>query len=521
MKQRLEELCSLMLDQKLSNDEARELNELLEESKDNRNFYYDLCEADALLKDHHQDFHLPKNDDLPRQRRPWKIITSTITAIAALLITAFIINHSFKTPKPNTIISHKLPYRGANLAMLDTSIGTEFEYGDNKGQQPKTGDELKEGAYFLKQGIIQVNYQNGAQAIIEAPASFELISEKLISCQSGKISVYAPEGAKDFTIRTSVADIIDLGTEFSVLVRPKEFVEAHVFKGAVNVDLRGVNSNRNKQLNAQDAVRIIFEQNEIGENENISINDIDLRNDFFIRNLKEPDNSYSKYITSLGPVAYFPMEMSKDGSSLSDWSTYKNDASANHIAHKDNLLVPGKSGNALHLSGANHKGFLYVPDYPKTPLSQISISAWVYAKSRPEWATIIKNWGNSKWGQFHFGLNPKGYLDVEIMSKDNEKIHTREDQRFPTGSWQHVAFVHTGLEVRLYRNGELVNTETVNGISNTGRLKSLGIGTKISDSDQGAASYAPGHWDGSLDEIAIFNHALTEQEIIKLYKLGL
>ncbi|MDD7986466.1 hypothetical protein PQO01_16060 [Lentisphaera marina] len=478
MNQRLEELCGLMFEQTLSKSEAEELNKLLDESTENRHFYYDLCEAHALLKDQYQDFKLPQNNDLPKSTKKWKVIINITSALAALFIVAFIFtNISQKAAKKNN--PPQLPYRGVSLATLDTSIGSQFEFGDSQGLQPKAGDNFKEGAYILNQGIIQLNYGNGAQAIIEAPAEFNMISEKLITCTNGKISVYAPETAKNFTVRSPVADVVDLGTEFSVWIKANEFVEAHVYKGSVNVDLSIIGSNKNRQLLAQNAVRIIYEENETHGKENISINDIDLRNDFFIRNLKEPDNKYSKFITSLGPVAYFPMEMSKDGSSLSDWSSYKNDASANHIAHKDNLLVPGKSGNALHLSGANHRGFLYVPDYPKSPLGELSVSAWVYAKSRASWGTIIKNWGNKEWGQFHFGLNEKGFLDVEIMTKDYEKVHIRENIKLPTGSWQHVAFVHNGSEVHLYRNGKLLSSKKVNGLSLRGKLKSLGIGTKI------------------------------------------
>ena len=158
--------------------------------------------------------------------------------------------------------------------------------------------------------------------------------------------------------------------------------------------------------------------------------------------------------------------------------------------------------------------------YPKSQLGEISISAWVCAKSRPQWATIVKNWGQSEWGQFHFGLNPEGFLDVEVMTNNKEKVHIFENEKFPVGSWQHVAFVHTGTEVILYRNGKIIAHEKVNGLNMHGQLKSLGIGTKIDDNDRYPSQQDPGHWDGSLDEVAIFNYALNELEIKRLYDLA-
>ncbi|EDM27709.1 hypothetical protein LNTAR_20923 [Lentisphaera araneosa HTCC2155] len=523
-KERIIELSNQMLNREITGEEKQELGKHLESSSQARQVYYELCETHALLKDYHQNFELPQNTDLPKSQSNKGAFRYLLwaTSLAAISLFVFtLIQSQSQVPQIEAETLSQAPYRGTILAKLDRSIGSQFTYGNQNGQQPKVGEQVAQGLYTLEQGIIQLNYQNGAQAIIEAPAHFSLDSDLLITCSQGKISAFVPPEAKNFTIRTAVADVVDLGTEFSVWVVENEFVETHVYKGLIDVRLTATQEERSRELKAQEAVRIIFEKDERQVVQNISINDIDLKNDFFIRNLQEPDNDYSKYISQLGPVAYFPMEMSKDGSTLSDWSTYKNDASANRIAHKNNLLVRGKSGNALHLSGANHKGFLYVPDYPKSPLGEITVSAWVYAKSRPSWATIVKNWGMREWGQFHFGLNQTGFLDVEVMDKDGQKIHIKEKDKFPTGSWQHVAFVHTGSEVRLYRNGKLMASEQVNGLNTQGKLKSLGIGTKISDQDHGFDRKVPGHWDGSLDEIAIFNQILSEEEILKLYELGL
>ena len=52
------------------------------------------------------------------------------------------------------------------------------------------------------------------------------------------------------------------------------------------------------------------------------------------------------------------------------------------------------------------------------------------------------------------------------------------------------------------------------------RIEALAIGTKLNLSGD-----APDHqdfnmWDGRLDELAIFNHALTKAQIRELYELG-
>ena len=64
MNKRLEELCGLRW-RKISPQDFNELQSLLEESKENRQFYYEICEIFTLCKDQHEQFQLPKTKDLP------------------------------------------------------------------------------------------------------------------------------------------------------------------------------------------------------------------------------------------------------------------------------------------------------------------------------------------------------------------------------------------------------------------------------------------------------------------------
>ena len=515
--ERLTLLTQQMLESKLNSQEFEELTQLLESSDEARQVYYELCEAHALLNDQFKKFPQPQSNDFTKtQSTPKTAIHFTwISSLVALLIIAFILNKPAANPKLPEMLS--TPFRGIELAQLEKSIGVQFEYGNQQGTHIPAGSPIQEGSYELNQGIIQLNYKNQAQVIIEAPATFSLINDQKIHFSKGKVSVFAPPAAKGFTISTPIGDIVDLGTEFSTWVTPNNFVESHVYKGSVQANL---NDGQTRNVKAGQATRILFDHNEDNSYSNLVFVDIDLRSDFFIRRLNEPKTAYSKLITQLNPAVYFPMEMSSDGQTVSDWSSFKNDASANNLSHKDNLLTPGTVGNALSLSGSNHRGYLYVADYPKSQFNELSVSAWVYARSRPYWATIIKNWGHFAWGQFHFGLNPRGNLDAEFMTNDHEKVHVTSKDKFILDTWQHVAFVHTGLEVTLYLNGQIVAQSKVNGINPQGQLRSLGIGTKISDQDKGKSDSIPGHWDGYLDEVAIFNHALEPDQIQELYNLA-
>ena len=87
------------------------------------------------------------------------------------------------------------------------------------------------------------------------------------------------------------------------------------------------------------------------------------------------------------------------------------------------------------------------------------MALWVWAETRPSWATFVKNWGGSQAGQFHFGLFADGGQEnIFIKQADGKTPNVSDSIEFPLGSWQHVAFVCDGSTVRLYRNGAEVAT---------------------------------------------------------------
>ena len=73
----------------------------------------------------------------------------------------------------------------------------------------------------------------------------------------------------------------------------------------------------------------------------------------------------------------------------------------------------------------------------------------------------------------------------------------------PTNTWSHLALTYDGSAVRLYVNGELVNTKTKTGAITTSTTP-LAIG---SDSFYGQ------YYNGRLDEIRVYNTALTQTQI--------
>jgi hypothetical protein len=176
----------------------------------------------------------------------------------------------------------------------------------------------------------------------------------------------------------------------------------------------------------------------------------------------------------------------------------------------------GRIGGALDLDG--RRDYLWCADYPK-PASQMTCTAWVLARSRPTWASIVKNWSEGPTrGQIHLGLQQDdGDLECGFREADAGEIRLREGKGrpFPLNAWQHVACVADGTSVLLYRNGVVVGRGSYDGTLNTS-FAPLGIGIKPNTAGTGPIS-EPGvvdqHWDGLIDEVRLYDRAMSGEEI--------
>jgi hypothetical protein len=184
--------------------------------------------------------------------------------------------------------------------------------------------------------------------------------------------------------------------------------------------------------------------------------------------------------------------------------------------------VPGAIGGALEFRGANFKDAVIAPNYVK-PTASMTASAWVWAKSAPQWAMIMANWGDAAVGQFHFGLeSTTGKLSVHFDAAFSAT--TSDDALFPLGSWKHVAFVADAVAktVTLYHDGQPVGAPgPYDGALVSPPMSALGIGVKTNDAGTQPDTANPGYWDGKLDDMGIWTRALSPAEIALIHQAGL
>ena len=409
------------------------------------------------------------------------------------------------------------PQRGSETATLSKVVGARFTYGVDGETCPPAGTRLREGLYHLINGCIEIQYQSGAILVIRAPAAFNLAGKSNISLEDGQLSAHVPPMAAGFCIETPGATVTDLGTDFAIqAIRDKES-EVHVFQGEVIVDLHG------EKVKTADRLKLVT-----GEAARVDFftgmpSGIDLDKKQFLRSLRDEINPYAQTILNLKPSVYYRMEPSSDGTRLIDSSVNGADAMIHFGRHNVPVWTTGKLGAALTLGGPSQQTYASASEYPQAEGDTLSVVAWVYARSRPRWASIAKNWagGDEYKGQFHFGLfHDSGELEAHIIDSSGKEIVINDHVPLPLNTWHHVAFVADGAELKLYRNGLEVDSRPYQKLHRDPRIKALAIGTKLNLAGTEPEEHDFNMWDGDLDELAIFNHPLSSSDILQLNDLA-
>jgi hypothetical protein len=342
------------------------------------------------------------------------------------------------------------PFRGAEIAVLSKAVGAQFAYGVTGESDPVAGTKLLQGIYELRKGLVEFEYPSGAILVARAPATFDLVDSSCVRLDDGQLAAHVPKSATGFRIEAPAATVIDLGTDFAVEAVKDHDSEVHVFRGEVLVDLHG------EKGKSADLLRLVT-----GEATRVDYftgmpSGIDLDEQRFMRSLREESNSYAEAVLRMNPVVYYRMEPTGDGMQLLDSST----SLANATLHIGRASAPvwtaGKVGAALRLGGPAQQTYASVDQYPQATGDRLSVVAWVYARSRPRWASIAKNWagGPEDRGQFHFGLlEDGGELEAHIVDDSGAEISVQDRTPLLLNTWHHVAFVADGGVLRLYRNG--------------------------------------------------------------------
>ncbi|WP_158545239.1 PVC-type heme-binding CxxCH protein [Bremerella cremea] len=217
-----------------------------------------------------------------------------------------------------------------------------------------------------------------------------------------------------------------------------------------------------------------------------------------------PASLMATKIKGMQPVRYFPLD-DMQGTQVYEATNHENNA-----RFEDGIVfyLEGATGPALatenQLNRAAHfAGGRIVADVPELA-GDFTISLWgwngIDLKARP-----VAGWLASHHG-IHLGLAGDGEHAGQLMLQigDDEASRQFGKTAFKRWAWDQIALVRAGKTVRVLLNGE-TEIETEAALPESDSIVYLG-----------GQSSNQNNWEGRLDEVAMFNRALSASELQSL-----
>jgi hypothetical protein len=226
-------------------------------------------------------------------------------------------------------------------------------------------------------------------------------------------------------------------------------------------------------------------------------------------------------------VNYYPFETLTEGVTPDvvsgyDMTVLSNDTGEDVPSLEANV-VPGLAGSTYSLKFNNPRGtdpntadaqYAQVNEGWAGGYKDITISAWVYSLGGTNWNRIL-DFGNNNANYMFLCVNPGSTnraVRFAVNVSGTEQSVTSPAEALPDNTWTFVTATLSGNTGRIYINGELVGTNT----SLTNNPVSYGPSTQnwLGRSQWGAGD---GYFNGMIDELKIYNYALTTEQVAKDY----
>jgi hypothetical protein len=241
----------------------------------------------------------------------------------------------------------------------------------------------------------------------------------------------------------------------------------------------------------------------IGESFSGAIDEVRIWND--VRTEAEiRANMYRELINPTGEanlVAYYQFNETS-GTNLPDESVNSNNGTLTNMSGNEWQTSPAFAGpkNCLDFDGSDD--YVEVADDPSLYQNNtITVSAWIYPRNITvdmNWKRIIEknSWVKDGWTFFHSHFyNPELHVDI-----DGDNVNS--GQIISENQWQHITFTYNSTHLKIYYNGEEVYSA----------LKSYTL-YSANPLSIGHANGAGDYFNGIIDEVCIWNTALTARQI--------
>jgi hypothetical protein len=400
---------------------------------------------------------------------------------------------------------------------------------DAQWQTPlQVGDSLPKGIVTLKSGLARVAFGAGASVVLQGPATLQVDSSAKMELLAGRLTTAVPPEAVGFTVQTPSASIVDLGTEVGINVAADQQTHVEVFKGRAEVDATDASGGTPRDSRVLQSSMAVNVPATSGMIETVEPQPL-----VFVRQEQLVDRTNSGSGVS-GPWQAFSHQLREDPSLIAYYTFDNGNESPLQLKNRaaatagkfDGIIdqaawdmgrFEGKQG--LRFDGTNSQVALNIDGSFK----QLTMATWVYIHAMPHRYNSLFG-GVGQAGIFNWNLVPSGKPEIFLgvagtgTRWSNYQFFAPELAKQATG-WHFFAFgydVEAGM-VRCWMDDKLLpsaNQHVPDPVKAPLLIGDAHIGNmQVAQEVRG--------FDGRMDELAIWNRSLSQEEIDAMYRAGM
>ena len=213
-----------------------------------------------------------------------------------------------------------------------------------------------------------------------------------------------------------------------------------------------------------------------------------------------------------GLVLYMPFDSSS--SNATDMSGFGNDGV---LYGSPQFVTDSRVGSGYNFDGTND--YIESPDSGSLDVTgPLTISLWIKPQSGDYVQNLIVKHDNQNDRAYGLWIQPPNRISLQVSSDgtDDQYYQIENTQPFTTGQWHHVVAVWCGDTTqggKIYIDGQVQENRL---------LQTTFVSNRMFNSSQPLKIGAPmvqvhKHYKGGIDEVRIYNRALSDSEIGALY----
>ncbi len=222
-------------------------------------------------------------------------------------------------------------------------------------------------------------------------------------------------------------------------------------------------------------------------------------NDLFVRGNSSLDNN-----VTWGRVAYWKMDEDT-------WSVKDSSGQNNNGTSIDGVLY---NSSAVFNSSLTFDGIDDVVTLPASLINvgeSVTISAWFNSNNITAQDGIIESLDSSYHGYYMgFETGSADQVRCYFENNDTDSLTVIATTVLENNNWYHTLCSYDGSTLRIYLNGNEQDSGALTGNISLGEIPRIGAYDEGSDTN----------FNGSIDEVAIWNRTLSAEEIKNLYLRG-